>query len=350
MKINRNQDINVNPVLNSISGPILVETPVFATVAQQYYEMKCSAFAGRHAEKQALRLQMILEKYCLPSLADIPMTKLKTGDVLQVLKPIWEEKTAVAERVRVTISRIFEMAQALGICQEVSNPAGWSNNLEFFLPRPSATFQPTYPPAINYRDLPRFFRVSRSLDSTQVRALEVMVLTAARADEVRTALWSEFDIRKRLWTIPASKIRYQRNGWDHMIPIPERVIEILESLPRSETDAVFPGLRGREFLGEHALNNAIKRVHEVDLENGGPGFLDPETGRVATVYGMRRAFKAFALEEAGASEHLVKLALSQLDRATVNRAPILVQAVSKRRVLMEQFAKYVLSLDNNSRE
>ena len=176
------------------------------------------------------------------------------------------------------------------------------------------------------------------------------MLTAARPDEVRTALWDEFDLNKKLWMIPASKIRYQRNGWDHMIPIPERVIEILESLTRSESDAVFPGLRGRKFLVESALNNAIKRVHQADLEDGGPGFLDPETGRVVTASGMRRAFKAFALEEAGASEHLVKLALSQLDRATVNRSPILVQAVSKRRVLMEQFAKYVLSLENNSRE
>jgi integrase len=350
MKINRNQDTDVKPILNSIPDPILVETPVFATVAQQYYEMKCSAFAGRHPEKQALRLQMILEKYCLPSLADIPMTKLKTGDVLQVLKPIWKEKTAVAERVRVTISRIFEMTQALGICRDVSNPADWSNNLEFFLPRPSAAFQLTYPPAINYRELPRFFRVSRSLDSTQIRALEVMVLTAARADEVRTALWSEFDIKKRLWRIPASKIRYQRNGWDHMVPIPERVIEILESQPRSETDAVFPGLRGRKFLVESALNNAIKRVHQADLENGGPGFFDPETGRVATAFGMRRAFRAFALEEASASHHLVKLALSQLDEEIVKQSPILVQEVSKRRMLMEQFAQYVLSLDNGSRE
>ena len=67
MKINRNQDINVNPVLNSISVPILVETPVFATVAQQYYEMKCSAFAGIHAEKQALRLQMIRKRPVIPS-------------------------------------------------------------------------------------------------------------------------------------------------------------------------------------------------------------------------------------------------------------------------------------------
>ena len=135
-----------------------------------------------------------------------------------------------------------------------------------------------------------------------------------------------------------------------MIPIPERVIEILESLPRSESDAVFAGLRGRKFLGENALNNAIKRVHEVDLENGGPGFLDPETGRVATASGMRRAFKAFAVEEAGVSDHLVKLALSQLDETTVKQSPILVQALSKRRVLMEQFAKYVLSPNNNSRE
>ena len=176
------------------------------------------------------------------------------------------------------------------------------------------------------------------------------MLSVARPDEVRTALWSEFDISKRLWTIPASKIRYQRNGWDHMIPIPERVIEILESLPRSENDAVFSGLRERKFLGENALNNAIKRVHEVDLEKGGHGFFDPETGKVATAYGMRRAFRAFAVEEAGASDHLVKLVLSQLDKATVKQSPILVQALSKRRLLMEQFAKYILSLDNDSLE
>ena len=350
MKIDPDQTTNVHRVRNGVAYEIPVGTMVFATVAQQYYEMKCRTFAGRCPEKQALRLQVTLEKYCFPSLANVSMSEFNSNDVVRALKPTWGVNPTVAERARATIAKVFEMAQALGICQEGPNPAAWSNNLEHFLPRPSAICQPAYPPAINYRDLPRFFRVSRSLDSTQIRALEVMVLTAARADEVRTALWSEFDIRKRLWTIPASKIRYQRNGWDHMVPIPERVIEILESQPRSETDAVFPGLRGRRFLGENALNNAIKRVHEVDLENGGSGFLDPETGRVATASGMRRAFKAFAVGEAGASEHLVKLALSQLDRATVNRSPILVQAVSKRRVLMEQFAKYVLPLDNNSRE
>lgn len=350
MKIDPDQTNNVHRIRTGVTCKIPVGTTFFATVAQQYYEMKCRTFVGRCPAKQALRLQVTLEKYCFPLLADIPISELTTSDVLRVLKPIWEEKTPVAERVRCTISGIFDMAQALGICQPGPNPAGWSNNLEHFLPRPSAISQPERQPAISYRDLPRFFRVSRSLGSTQIRALEVMVLSAARPDEVRTALWNEFDIRKRLWTIPASKIRYQRNGWDHMVPIPVRVIEILESLPRSESDAVFPGLRGREFLGERALNNAIKRVHEVDLENGGPGFIDPETGRVATAFGMRRAFRAFALEEAGASDHLVKLALSQLDKATVNQSPILVQALSKRRVLMDQFANYVLSPDNDTRD
>ncbi|MCK0165898.1 hypothetical protein [Marinobacter sp. S6332] len=46
MKINRDQSIDVKPVLNSILGTIPVEPPAFATVAQQYYEMKFRAFAG----------------------------------------------------------------------------------------------------------------------------------------------------------------------------------------------------------------------------------------------------------------------------------------------------------------
>lgn len=82
-------------------------------------------------------------------------------------------------------------------------------------------------------------------------------------------------------------------------------------------------------------------MHEADLKNGGPGFFDPETGKVASASGMRRAFRAFAMEEADASDDLVKIALSQLDKVTANQSPILVQAFSKRRALMNKFAKYV---------
>jgi integrase len=284
------------------------------------------------------------------TLGEIPISEIKTCDVVRALKPVWEETPMVAERARATIFNVCKMAQALGIYQEGPNPAGWSDNLEHFLPRHSVILQPEYAPSIDYRELPRFFRVSQNLDWNTARALEVMVLTAARPEEVRTACWREFDLNKRLWKIPAWKIKCPRNGGDHVIPLSDRVIEILKTLPRGKSEAIFPGFRGKEFMGQSALRNAIKGVHETDLKNGGPGFLDSDTGRVATAFGMRRAFRTFATEEAGASEYLVKIALSQLDKETANQSPILVQAILKRRLLMDKFAKYVYSGENLSRK
>ena len=350
MSINSEQANHKHGVLKGIPGAVINDIPAFATVAQNYYEKKCQKFAGPSPEKQALRLKNILKRYCLPSLGKILMSELETSDVVRALKPIWEEKPAVAERARATIFNVCKMAQALGVYQEGLNPAGWSDNLEHFLPRHSEILQSEYAPSIDYRELPRFFRVSQNLDWNSARALEVMVLTAARPAEVRTACWREFDLNKRLWKIPAWKIKCPRNGGDHVIPLSDRVIEILKSLPRGKSEAIFPGLRGNEFMVQSALRNAIKGVHETDLKNGGPGFLDSETGRAATAVGMRRAFRTFATEEAGASEYLVKIALSQLDKATANQSPILVQAISKRRLLMDKFAKYVSSRDNLSRK
>jgi integrase len=350
MNINSEQANHTNGVLKSIPGAVINDIPVFATVAQHYYEKKCQKLAGRNPKKQALRLQMTLEKYCLPSLGEIPMSELKTSDVVRALKPIWEEKPAVAERARLTVFNVCEMARTHGLNHEAPNPARWADNLEYFLPRYSASLLPTSAPSIDYQELPRFLRLLQKFDSNSAKALEMFVLTAARPEEVRTAKWCEFNLDEKLWKIPGWKIKDRREGQDHQIPLADRAVEILQSLPRSESDAVFPGHRGKEFLSQNALNNAIKGVHEADLKNGGPGFFDSETGRVATASGMRRAFRAFAIEEAGVSEYLVKIALSQLDKATANQSPILVQAISKRRLLMDKFAKYVSSRDNLSRK
>lgn len=240
MSINSEQTDHANGDLSSVPVVTFDGAPVFATVAQHYYEKKCRQFGGRNPEKQALRLRMILDQYCLLWLGEILMTELKTSDVVRALRPIWAEKSAIAERARLTIFGVCAMARAQGVYQEDPNPAQWVDNLEYFLPRHSANVQSTPAPSIDYRELPRFFRVSWDLDSTSARALEVMVLTAARPEEVRTATWREFDLDRRIWTIPAGKIKHQRKDRDHMIPLSDRVIEILESRD-SELDAVFPG-------------------------------------------------------------------------------------------------------------
>jgi integrase len=57
---------------------------------------------------------------------------------------------------------------------------------------------------------------------------QLLLLTAQRRDELARATWPEFDIAKRLWTIPG---RRTKNGREHIVHLSPLAIEILDNLP-----------------------------------------------------------------------------------------------------------------------
>ena len=57
----------------------------------------------------------------------------------------------------------------------------------------------------------------------------LLILTGLREREVANASWPEFDLRNRLWTIPASRMKGDRA---HEIPLADRALELVEALPR----------------------------------------------------------------------------------------------------------------------
>lgn len=107
MNIKGEHTNQANGALSSIFSAVPQDIAVFAAAAQHYCEKKCSESAGRNPQKQAMRLKMILEKYCGPWLGAIFMSELKTSDVVRTLEPIWEAKPAVAERTRLTIFNVY---------------------------------------------------------------------------------------------------------------------------------------------------------------------------------------------------------------------------------------------------
>jgi integrase len=59
--------------------------------------------------------------------------------------------------------------------------------------------------------------------------VQLLMLTGCRASEVRAAPWSEIDLERRTWTIPG---RRTKNGRDHLIPLSDAAVTILESVPK----------------------------------------------------------------------------------------------------------------------
>lgn len=313
----------------------------FEDVALQFYEKKCREFSGKNPEKQARRLKQRLDDFCLPILGNILIRDLETRHVLQVLEPIWIEKNHTAERVRGIIERVCEVVRNDGVLKNGLNPASWENNLDHYLPNPSAVHTEKHRATVGYERLPRFWELLQARDTIPARALEFQILTVARPGEARFAEWSEIDIKKRLWTVPGWKIKGRKDkSQHHKVPLTDRVIEILEMMPR-EGAYVFPGYRGKEHISENALNLTVKEIHDTDVKGGGAGFLDPEYGRVATAHGMRSAFKDFATEEGKVEDYVSELALSHLETVSARAAYKRGQLLPKRRRLMNNFEHYL---------
>ena len=76
----------------------------------------------------------------------------------------------------------------------------------------------------------------RERDTLAARALELAVLTAARTGEILGATWGEIDFATKTWVIPA---RRMKAGRQHRVPLGDRAIAILSTLPREDA-RIFP--------------------------------------------------------------------------------------------------------------
>ena len=56
---------------------------------------------------------------------------------------------------------------------------------------------------MSYEALPAFLTALQRKPSYGRLALELLILTGVRSQEIRLAKWAEFDPHARLWTIPA---------------------------------------------------------------------------------------------------------------------------------------------------
>src|SRR5207237_7460940 len=135
---------------------------------------------------------MTLRHYAAP-LRLLAVEKITTGDVLSVLKPIWNEKPETASRLRGRIERVLDAAKAKGY-RSGENPARWRGHLDQLLPKRQRLTRGHHA-ALPYDKLPEFMAKLRDgLDSVTSLALEFTILTAARTNETLSARWPEIDL------------------------------------------------------------------------------------------------------------------------------------------------------------
>jgi integrase len=172
-----------------------------------------------------------------------------------------------------------------------------------------------------YDDVPGFVERLRHSDSVGAKALEFLILTAARSGEVLGAVWSEFDLEAGLWTIPAARMKAKK---EHRVPLSARALEIVKHLSEAQLgNLVFPGMKPGKPLSDMTLTAIMRRM---------------DVGAVP--HGFRSSFRDWAGDRTAFDRETVELALAHEIGNSVERAYRRRDALEKRNALMTAWAEH----------
>src|SRR6185295_17632995 len=126
---------------------------------------------------------------------------------------------------------------------------------------------------------------------TSSRALEFLILCAARTGEVLLATPAEFDLEKAIWTVPGKRMK---SGREHRVPLSPRAVEIVKAQLELNELYVFPGQKPKKPLSNMAMLALLKRMKREDL----------------TVHGFRSTFRDWSAEQTSYSHEVCEVAFA----------------------------------------
>ena len=157
-------------------------------------------------------------------------------------------------------------------------------------------------------------------------ALRIAPYVFVRPGELRAAEWSEFDLEKAEWRIPAARMKM---GELHIVPLARQVVRILRELQPHTNGArfVFPAIGGQpRRLSENTLGAALRRI----------GY----TSDAMTAHGFRSTANTL-LNELGWNPDLIELQLAHKERNKVRAVYNRAQRLAERRTMMQAWADHI---------
>ena len=293
----------------------------FQAVALEWHGTKVS----RWSEGYASDIIEAFNKDIFPYIGQQPVNEIKPLVLLNVLRRIESRgATEKAKKVRQRCSEVFRYAIVTGRAEY--NPAA-------DLTSAMSGHESKHYPFLTVEELTDFFKALAGYTGSPlvVLAARLLILTGVRTGELRGAFWSEFDLEKAVWEIPAERMKMKR---PHLVPLSTQALEIVQQLKvmSGQYPLVFPGRNDpRKTMSEASINQVFKRI----------GY----TGRV-TGHGFRHTMSTI-LHEEGFNTAWIETQLAHVDknaiRGTYNHALYL----EGRREMMQWYADYINANHNS---
>ncbi|QCD44084.1 tyrosine-type recombinase/integrase [Campylobacter mucosalis] len=298
----------------------------FKDVLKKWLEYKSSQVSA----KQLQTITRYFERFYLPKFGNKDIKTIKKGDIIEATDELNKQgKFETLDRALNNITALFKWA----VTREYL-----THNVAFDIDK-SALFKK--PDVINSPGLYTKNEIANLIRNINEYNGDIRVktaglfalLTVSRSFTVRSAMWDEVDLKKRIWSIPAHKMKMKKA---HIVPLSNQVVKLLENYKIYEFKSpyLFPSPRSNTRpLSDNAIRSMLRNL----------GY----TNEQLTPHGFRAMFSTIAHENIskhGLNERIIELCLAHVEKnrikATYNHALNL----DDRAKLMQWWADYLSAL------
>ncbi|MDI7775592.1 integrase arm-type DNA-binding domain-containing protein [Asticcacaulis sp. EMRT-3] len=235
----------------------------FDTVAQEFIDLKVRDGLSDATTIKLKWFRSQLEK----DIGGRPIAEIEPLEILAALRKIEKKGNyETSKRTRAFADRVFRYAIITGRAK--TNPAnGLGDALISGKVRHHAAL--IAPKAVG--DLLRAIEAYDGSILTKL-ALNMLAHVFVRPGELRHAEWAEFDLKRKVWLIPAAKMKMRA---DHAVPLSTQVLALLEPCAKFKTASkyLFPSfMSGLKPMSENTLNTALRRMGYTNDEMTSHGF------------------------------------------------------------------------------
>lgn len=320
-KAREDVDEGKDPNLEKKKKKVMVElgnANTFKTIAYEWYENRKHMWQAKYAVDIITRLEADI----FPEIGDYPIKDIEPPLLLHSIRKIEKRgATDLAKRQLQKCGEVFRYAIATGMAtrdpsRDITGALKPHKQLHFAALDPS--------------ELPELLRDINSnkarLFPTTINAMKLMMLTFVRTTELLHGTWKEIDFEKKMWTIPAERMKTNKV---HLVPLSDQAIKILKEQKNiaGKWPWIFPSpVRPRQAISNNAILVALKRM----------GYQGRMTG-----HGFRALAMSSIKQELGWRHEVVDRQLAHQPKNKIDRAYDRALFLDDRKKMMQEWTDYI---------
>ncbi|EDV9435650.1 DUF4102 domain-containing protein [Salmonella enterica subsp. enterica] len=322
---------NVHPALQRVAEKVAADP----SRTLQHIAIEWHKSNKAWSENHATRILGNMNNHIFPVLGKRNIADIKRRDLTALLENMEQKNLCgVAVRVKQYLQNIMRYAVQKEYTEQ--NPATDLDGL--IAPPPQKHY-----PALALENIPVLLhRIEHYAGRSLTRlAVHLTLHLFIRSSELRFSRWSEFDLNRKFWTIPATRepikgVRYSHRGakmrTPHVIPLSSQAVALLEEIKKisGHLDLVFPGDHDQgKPMSENTVNKALRVM----------GF---NTQTEVCGHGFRAMACSALLESERWSKDAIERQMSHQERNSVRAAYIhKAEFLESRTVMMQWWSDYL---------